>query len=328
MASPMIESLRAKHPDAYIAWLVQPEAGELLDQHAGLNEVIVWPRGEWRLLWRKKKLFKLLKAIITFSKTLRVRKYDLVIDAQGLLKSGLLAKLSKAHVRIGLGSKEGSSLLMTRVIDKPKGDKRIGSEYRYLAEQLGLDLQEFSMHVALAQEDLDFANEIINRENLNSGYSILCPFTTRPQKHWVQDNWVAVAERLWQERSLRSVVLGGPADKDTAKSMVAGHEEFLINLTGKTGLRQASALINRAGLLIGVDTGLTHVGTAFRIPTIAIFGSTCPYLDAGSEKTHIIYKALECSPCRRNPTCGGAYTCLTSITVDEVVSNASSLLGC
>ena len=67
------------------------------------------------------------------------------------------------------------------------------------------------------------------------------------------------------------------------------------------------------------------MGSAFRIPTVALFGSTCPYLDAGTPSTVVIYKALPCAPCKRHPTCGGAYTCMSDITVEEIVATARKL---
>jgi heptosyltransferase-1 len=75
-------------------------------------------------------------------------------------------------------------------------------------------------------------------------------------------------------------------------------------------------------LLVGVDTGLTHMGIAFNTPTVAIFGSTRPYLDTRRDNAKVIWLGLECSPCRRNPTCHGAFTCLRDITPDQVIEQA------
>mgnify|MGYP000098901482 CR=1 FL=1 len=82
------------------------------------------------------------------------------------------------------------------------------------------------------------------------------------------------------------------------------------------------AAIARAGLLIGVDTGLTHMGTALRVPTVALFGSTRPYLDALTTRTAVLYEALPCSPCRRHPTCHGAFDCMRQWSVDRVLAQA------
>jgi len=330
MASPLIAALREQYPQARIAWLVQPEGYELLAANEQLDEVIVWPRGEWRQLWQKRRWWTLLRAIVSFVRQLRGRDFDLVLDTQGLLKSGIWAWFSGARRRVGLGSREGSARLMTEVIDKPRDDVRIGSEYRELARQLGLKTDNFCMQISLSEEDRAFAREFVQQHGLEQGYVVACPFTTRPQKHWVESRWPELAEQISSQPGLPLVVLGGPGDQSVAERMMAGHPR-MINLVGQTRLRQAAALIAEARLLIGVDTGLTHMGIAAAIPTITLFGSTCPYLNAGRDtgldNTVVLYKALECSPCRRNPVCGGAFTCMADITVAEVVQTAQQLLA-
>ena len=101
----------------------------------------------------------------------------------------------------------------------------------------------------------------------------------------------------------------------------------MISLAGATRLPEAAALIRHAGLLVGVDTGLTHMGTAFATPTVALFGSTRPYLDTGRSNGRVIWLGLPCSPCRRRPTCDGAFTCLRDITADRVMDEARTALS-
>ncbi len=326
MASPLIRALRDKYPEAHIAWLVQAEAAPLLAANPRLDEVIVWPRGEWQRLWRERRYWQLLKAVRSFRRALRVRGFDLVLDIQGLMKSGLLAWMSGAPERVGLGSREGSARLMTRVVDKPRGDERIGSEYRCMAEALGLKTEPFGMDLALSAGDQRFADDFIAEHGLQSGYAVICPFTTRPQKHWIETRWPELAARLREEPGLPVVMLGGPGDREAAARIAAGKAD-IIDAVGQTSLSQAAVLISRAHLLVGVDTGLMHMGIAFAVPTIAIFGSTCPYLDTGRDNTRILYKALDCSPCRRRPTCDGTFTCMQEIGVDEVLSKARELLA-
>jgi len=326
MASPLIKSLRSRYPEAYIAWLVQSEASELLTANPSLDEVIVWPRGDWRRLWLEMRWFQLAREIHKFIRLLRSRHFDMVIDLQGLLKSGIWARLTGAPVRIGLGSKEGSRLLMNQIVDKPGDDDRIGPEYRHLAYKLGLDYSEFDMGVTLTDEDIQYATQVIEDNELADGFVVVCPFTTRPQKHWVQDNWAVLAERVQAEYGVKTVILGGPDNRDIAEMMAARCKGAAVSLAGQTRLRQAAAIISKSSLLVGVDTGLTHIGVTYNIPTIAIFGSTRPYLETEHNNILIIYKYLECSPCGRNPTCGGAFTCMTSVTVDDVMVNVSRLL--
>jgi heptosyltransferase-1 len=261
-----------------------------------------------------------------FRRELRARNFDLAIDLQGLLKSAIWAWCSGARERVGLDSKEGSTVLMTRVLKEPSGDKRIGSEYRYLAKALGLE-GEFRMAVALTDADRRFARDFVERERVANGYAVICPFTTRPQKHWIESYWPELAHRLREQLGIGTVMLGGPGDRDAAARLREASGGAIIDAAGRTRLREAAALIEGARLLVGVDTGLTHMGTAFEIPTIAIFGSTCPYLRTDSPRTVVLYKNLECSPCKRDPTCGGAYTCMRLVTVDEVMTEARRLLA-
>ncbi|MET0008680.1 MAG: lipopolysaccharide heptosyltransferase II [Candidatus Thiodiazotropha sp. 6PLUC4] len=326
-ASPLIHALRRRYPKARISWLVQPESKALLEQHPELDEVVVWPRADWEKLWKARSWLALWYEIAAFKKVLRRQQYDLALDVQGLLKSGILTWLSGAQQRIGLGSREGSQYLMNDRVEKGGEPRRIGSEYLYLAEQLELPVDEFEMQVGLSREDQRYGDQTIENHELSRGFVVISPFTTRPQKHWFNDSWcelIAAAEGEWQ---LPIVMLGGPADQKAAKTITATAPARLINLVGKTSLRQAAALIAKAELVVGVDTGLTHIGIAMNRPTLCLFGSTRPYLDTTHENAQVIYHPRSCSPCKRKPTCHGAFDCMADIKVAEIIERATKLPG-
>jgi heptosyltransferase-1 len=147
-------------------------------------------------------------------------------------------------------------------------------------------------------------------------YAVIAPFTTRPQKHWNTAGWRGLSEALSGEFGWKTLLLGKGEEK-TSREIAAARD--VVNLSGKTTLAQAAALIRKASLLVGVDTGLTHMGIALKVPSVALFGSTCPYLDAGTDRATVVYKKMECSPCRRHPTCHGAFTCMNDISVEDVL---------
>jgi len=326
MASPLIAALRRAYPDAHLAWLVQPEAAALLAANEQLDEVLIWPRGEWRRVWRAGRLVELLKRVLGLRRELRRHRFSIAIDAQGLLKSGLLAWLSGAPRRIGLGSREGSGWLMTERIERGGEPGRIGSEYLHLARQLGLPTDGFPMRVALTKQDHRAAAEIAGAGD-GRPYAVICPFTTRPQKHWVEGRWPELASRLSTEMGLRTLMLGGPGDRAAAERIAKNAPPGLIDAVGRTDLRQAGALIARARLLIGVDTGLGHMGIALATPSVLLFGSTLPYHNTTRTDAIVLYHRLPCSPCRRRPTCGGAFTCMHNITVNEILATARQALA-
>jgi heptosyltransferase-1 len=326
-ASPIAAVLRAAWPQAHIAWLAEPGLGALVADDPAVDEVVPWPKAEWFALWRARRFGALWQAVRSFRREMRARRFDIAIDLQGLLKSGFATWLSGAPRRIGLGSREGSRWLMTEVVPKGGEAARISSEYRFLAEQLGLPAGEFVPRLHANPEAEARALALLGEHGLApGGYALLAPFTTRPQKHWFEDAWQALAPRLQCELGLAPLMLGGPGD-GAAAARIATAQSGIINLVGATKLAEAVALVKHAALVIGVDTGLTHMGTAFARPTVAIFGSTRPYLDTGRPNGRVIWLGLECSPCRRRPTCGGAFTCLREITPERVMSEARTALA-
>lgn len=326
-ASPLISALRRACPQGHIAWLVQPECAPLLDHHPDLDETIICPMGHWRRLWRERRLGELMGSVRTLRTTLHERRFDLALDLQGLLKSGVLARLSGAPIRIGLGSREGSRWLMTRTISRGGDPERIGSEYLFFAEALDLPVDGFEMATHYTSSDAAFAAEVCAREHIGAGHVVLCPFTTRPQKHWVEGRWAALATRISNTLGLTPVLLGGPGDIEAAERISDAADVPLVNLVGQTSLTEAAAMIDRAELLVAVDTGLGHMGIALGRPSILLFGSTCPYRDTTRANARVIYHALPCSPCKRRPTCGGGFECMSEIGVGEVLATARDIIG-
>ena len=326
-ASALPGAIRRAHPDAHIAWLVEPGIHELLLADPDIDEVIIWSKAEWVKLWKSGQRLELLRRVRTLRRELHARRFDIALDLQGLLKSGFLTWLSGAPRRVGLGSKEGSQLLMSEVIPRGGEQARIGSEYKYLAEQLGFDAGDFLPTLKVSPPaEAGVLAKLAAHGLAPGGYAVFAPFTTRPQKHWFEDAWQALAPQLIDATGLIPVILGGPADGEAA-ARIAAADPRIVNLAGQTRLPEAVAAIAHSALLIGVDTGLTHMGTALARPTVAIFGSTCPYTNTGLPTGRVIWLGLECSPCRRRPTCGGKFTCLRDITPAMVLERARAMLA-
>lgn len=325
MSSGLIPALRTVHPQARISWLTEPPAAPLLRGNPGLDQVLVWPRGTWQQLWRERRYGDLLKAIMAFRRELRSQRYDLVVDAHGLLKSGLCAWFTGAPHRIGLMPREGSQWLVHERVEPPTAqDLRMGSEYRYLARHLGAADAAFQPDIQPSPQARTAAEQALMNAGVQGPYVVLCPFTTRPQKHWFNDHWHVLAQSLLL-KGLTPVMLGGPGDI-AASAVIERETPGVVNLAGRLKLDESAALVASCDLLIGVDTGLTHLGSAFKRPTVALFGSTRPYLDGGSARTAILYDALPCSPCRRHPTCNGRFDCMRQLTPARVLQAADTVM--
>jgi heptosyltransferase-1 len=123
------------------------------------------------------------------------------------------------------------------------------------------------------------------------------------------------------------VIFGGPGDRAAADRILAGMPAGTVDLVGATKLPDVPAFLEQAGVLVGVDTGLTHIGIAVRRPVVALFGSTCPYTRGADSPLRVMYDALPCAPCKRNPTCGGANTCMRGLTPERVARTALEIAG-
>jgi heptosyltransferase-1 len=327
MAWPMVTALRKAYPEAHLAWLVEPGAIDLLRHNSELDEVIPWDKTHWKNLWKKGRILSLVREVLNFSKNMRSWEFDLALDAQGLLRSRILAWLSGARERVGFESREPGRFLMTRIISRGPSNKRMGSEYYHMIEALGLSPAPFITDLALSQNDRLEGEKMIRKVGIQGKYATICPFTTRPQKHWVRNRWGLLATAIEKSFGLPVVMLGGPGDMEEGSLIQSQARGKLFDLTGKPTLAQSAAIISKSTLAVGVDTGLTHMAVAFNRPTIAIFGATCPYLHSENAKALVLYKKLSCSPCKRSPTCNGAFTCMKSIEVQDVLDAAQSLIG-
>lgn len=325
----LIPALRALYPQAHITWLVEPMSAALLSANPRLDEVIVWPRAEWTRLWRERRLRELLGAVQAFRQRLKARRFDLALDAQGLLKSALWCWISGAPRRISVLARERSDWLMTETVQPRADDDRrlIGWEYRALIERLGGRPECFRLDLAVGEAARAAARAHLTEQGVPAAakLAVLCPFTTRPQKHWFEDRWARLANALRAD-GYTPVMLGGPADREAA-ARIAAASPGLLDLVGRLPLDQSVAVIAEGRLLVGVDTGLTHMGSALRIPTVALFGSTRPYLETGSATTRVLYEALPCSPCHRHPTCDGRFDCMRLHEVESVRDVALALVA-
>lgn len=316
-ATSLLQGLKQAWPQAQVDWLVQPEFASFLQTQSTISQTHIWPRKDWAALWRSFAWRALIKAVWRFAQGLRRQRYDLVIDAQGLAKSRALAWLAGGKRRIGYASKEPLGFLLHEQFKKPESpapyaDKTIAQEHRALVQHL---------------TGRDGPAPFLQAASGAGNTVVLAPFTTRPQKHWPEAHWAALIDLL-AEQGEHLAMLGGPADVAAAARIlaVAANGGQVENLVGKTKLPDALSHIAAAKAVVGVDTGLTHMGVATGRPTVAIFGSTVPYRLGASGPLAVLWLGLSCSPCKRKPTCGGAFNCLGDITPPRVQGSLNALL--
>jgi len=329
MASPVVEVLREAYPHAYIAWLVEPLAAPFVRCNPYVDEVIVAERkAAWQRMLREWKLLPFLREARAFGQQLRARKFDIAIDCQGLLKSGMFAYLSGAPRRIGfIPSREGNRLFLTEPIERPSHPTRITQTYLSMLSALGLPVAARRPVLPIPAPEREAAQAFLQSNGLaDRRYVACCISTSRPQKDWIWSRWGELADLFWERDGLRTVFVGGPERRVDTLRLVESAASHPISAVGHTNLLQSAAIVQDATVVVGCDTGLTYAGLATDTPTVALYGSTDPTWLAEEPYMALCFHPMHCSPCHRRPRCKTLYDCMVAITAQEVADTAATLL--
>lgn len=260
---PVACALRERFPDAYIAWAVERRAAALLEGHPAIDELIQLPRG-----WLKSPA-----EVWRLRRRLRALRFDTAIDVQSLTKSAVLAWLSGARLRIGLGNPGGrelSKLLNNRRVD-PKSTHVVDC-YLELLRPLGIEQPTVRFDVPRRDDARQSAEEIIRAAGVADGFAIINPGAGWPSKLWPTERYAAVARHLGQAWRLASLVVwAGEAEKVLAERIVADGGAG-ARLAPPTSLTVLAELSRRARLFVGADTGPLHLAAAVGTPCVGLYG--------------------------------------------------------
>ena len=262
-AMPVACALRERFPQACLAWAVEQRAGELLAGHPAIDQRIVLPRGWLRSpagVWRLRRRLKDLA-------------FDTAIDVQGLTKSAVVAWLSGAKRRIGMGGRWGREIsrwLNNDLVDTD-GLHAIQRGLKLL-EPLGIRSPAVRFDVPAAEADRNAAGEMIHRLGLDDGFVLVASGAGWPSKLWPVDRYAAVAAYLGRRWKLRSLLIwGNDAERVRAEQIIAGAEGHAL-LCPQITLLQLAAVARRACFAIGSDTGPLHLAAAAGAPCIGLYG--------------------------------------------------------
>ena len=268
---PALAALRCALPEAHLAWVIERGgAAKLLQNNPALDELIEVDTRGWR-----NDLFGYEARQAIKTSLAKIRGFDLTLDFQGLIKSGLIAWLSRAPRRIGFAKnalrEPASAYLLTERVSVNDDDHIIKKNLQ-LVQHLGYSITgAYQFPLYLAPEDEQFAaQEIAQRDG---AVAIINPGGGWPTKLWSVEGFAAIADRLWEAHGWRSVVTYGPGEEALANSVIAHSRSGAVETLPAT-LKQFFALARQAKLFIGGDTGPLHLAAAAGTPIVGIYGPT------------------------------------------------------
>lgn len=285
---PAVTDALAARPDITVDWCVEAAFAPIVRLHPGVRRI-----HEIRLrAWRKTPFSAASwRAARALRRDLKVERYDLVIDAQGLLKSALLARLTGAPVA-GFDAASAREPLAARFYGKRHAIPRD----RHAIDRLRLLFSNIlGYQPDLAGLDYGIATPTGGGARRTA---VLLHGTTWPSKRWSTENWIELARTLIADGLTPQVTFADAGEEEVALAIAAGAPG--TELVAKAPLDRVAAMIGAADVVVGCDTGLTHLAAALGRPTVALFLSTKPGLTGVVGQQAVILEASStCAPCRR-----------------------------
>jgi len=312
---PFLNAMRHCFPKAEIHWVIAKGLEGLLEQHSMVAKCIVINKDLWKKISRAGYTVAEIRQLY---RRLRSERYDLVVDLQGLLRSGLITLATHAPERVGFAeAREGSRLFYTT---KVRGGRDLHAVERYMkvAAELGCPKNEGILPFPLPRR----ANDRMMRVKAElQEYAVIVPGARWRTKIWPAEYFGKVAARL----PVRSVVIGGSGDRGIAEEVVSFSSGHALSLAGETDLSELIELLRGARVVITNDSGPMHIAAALNIPVIAVFGPTSPALTGPYGKGHVILQSKEaCAPCFKRKC--AEMRCMRGITPEAVIEKAHAVL--
>jgi lipopolysaccharide heptosyltransferase II len=335
--TPAIRAIRQRFPDALLSYIVEPAAAPIVLNNPHLDEVIVAPR--------RRGARGVLDDLL-LGRRLRAARFDVAIDFHGGPRASLLTWLSGAPQRLGY-EVAGRSWMYTRRIARPRelrARHSVENQWDLLAP-LGIAPPDRSHHpvempadaaVAAAVGDRLTAAGVTREDRL----IVVHVSAGNPFRRWPAAYFVDLAVSLAAADPRRRVlVTSGPSERDAADRVIAlaqarlgGARDRQVLSCGEFSLAELRALLDRAALYIGGDSGPLHVAATTGVPIVGLYGPTlparsAPWRDSAWITESVDAGALPCRPCNQRVCAPGDFRCLTSITPAQVLDAAERALA-
>lgn len=352
MTSPAVHTIRRNFPDAVITLLAVPWVADVFRSSPDVDSIMEYDK---KLLYPGK-----VRGVFKLAQALRRERFDMAILLQNAFEAAFLVWMAGIPVRAGY-RRDGRGLLLTHGVEITPEIRARHQVYYYqeLLAGLGLTPGPDGLRIPLADSLLAWANTTLDKmlaqppflsavASSSSGVSLdLQPGGQRvpiigfnpgaaygPAKRWPAEKFAALAAQLVQHYGAGGcliLVFGTGADRGAAQAIRDSSAQtgaHVVDMTAKTTLCQAMALIQRCQAFVTNDSGLMHVAAGLATPLVAIFGST-DHIATGpfSSNAVILRKEMPCSPCLRSECPQGHLRCLEEISAQEVFAEVVRLVA-
>lgn len=270
---PALHAIRDTFPHAQIDWAIEGKSADIVQGNPLLDRVLVFERpAEFRAGAR---------AFWRFCRQIRANRYDIVVDFHGIFKSGMISLMAGVPDRYGFARPRGremSFLAANHRVTLPSNDLNRVEENLRLSDALcGKRPASSNVTIYVEPEVQDQVNDYTD-EIFDGGKRIVAMHVPvdRPEKQWPLGHYAALADMLLADGRFEVLLTWGPGQLASAESVVRQSRRQPVLAPEIPDLKHYAALINRADLYVGGDTGPMHIAAIMGTPVVAIFGGTDP----------------------------------------------------
>jgi lipopolysaccharide heptosyltransferase I len=330
---PAVKALKEHTPYSSITWIVEEPSQAFLESLPEIDEVILFPRKRWtKGIKSLRGIGGTIKEIWALIIDLRRRRFDVVLDFHGILKSGLLSFLSGSPKRVGYdrrSTKEGNFLFSNVKVKLPK--ERISRFQRNLTllKGVGLEVRELKYSLHISTEDREYVESFFNTLSVSLKRPLIAIHPgTSPKalfKRWMPDQYAQLADRLVRELNAGVLFTWGTEELEWVEGIRKEMNEPSLLGPKTESLTQLGEVYRHCDLYIGGDTGPMHIASLMGIPVVVIYGPTDP-IENEPFGNHIkVRKEVGCSPCHKY-SCK-ELVCIKTISADEVFKATKEILS-
>ncbi len=321
-------ALKARWPDLHLTWLVNTQFEPLLTPISCVDATIRFERNRMKGLLAPLSGRGELKSMV---RTLRDGRFDVVLDMQGLLRSGLFARLSGAKVRVGERSaREGAWMFYTHRIETPPQPVHARDRYDVLSASLGCDKPE-RQDLEVSDAERSAATGLLSQAGFEGGPLVaVCPGARWETKVYPAEKMAQMLDTLAVEAGVRQPVLTGSPDMQALCARISElcRDAKPINLCGKTTLRELAALLDLSDLMLTCDSGPMHMAAAQGTPVCAVLGPTDPRRTGPyGQLQNVVTGECELMPCLKRRCPGLGIKCMRDLDPGRVAEKALALLA-
>lgn len=323
-ALPVLHGLRRRYPEAKIDWLVASSYAPLIQGHEDVDELILFDRDRFGRIGISPRA---TKALMDFITGLRRRRYELVIDLQGLFRTGFFSWACGAPVRIGFSdAREGAWMFYNEKLPSRENNTHAVDRNYQVASLLGFDNHPVTFTLPLSDEIRQQTRTILKESGyVGSGaLVVVAPGARWETKLWPASRFAETIDALSAANSsIRCVLAGASSEHSLCSQIAKACQSNPINLAGRTHLKQLAALIEAADVVLCHDSAAMHIAVALDRPLVCLTGPTNPYRTGPyGRMDDVIRVDLDCSPCyyRKLSQCPHQHRCMKELSCDMVVS--------